>query len=328
MNLNFTNDTYKTKAMNINNTNTHSHIDAFFLLIKDLKQEDLDNLCIKIQNFYNNEPYNLKLNLQDCYRLTQNTNLNNEMKTIIFNLALECLNSNIHLGTNTILDGKINTSSWISHALNVGIVARTLAHGLDLDEDKAMTYGLLHDYGRKFTHTFDHAIVGFEKLTDLGWNNEAIGCLTHSFVNGGRCANNEPAIEGFYIDENGKPQWKNNTKKDDITIFLENYQYSEYDKLLNIADLMATDKKITSPFDRIQDIATRRQIDPKNRTYFLTEFTNMLIKYLEKLNINIKTIEFSKEISIDDIESIFKDVSDIFYKNFKELNQKKNKTIS
>lgn len=87
--------------------------------------------------------------------------------------------------------------------------------------------------------------------------------MTHSFVNGNRCANNEPAEDGFYVDDTGNPRWEENTAKDDITKFLENYQYNEYDNILTIADLMATDKGIVSPFDRIEDIATRKKLDVK-----------------------------------------------------------------
>lgn len=93
--------------------------------------------------------------------------------------------------------------------------------------------------------------------------NEARATLTHSFINAGRCANCDPAEDGFYINSEGKPSWEDGTKVDDITEVLENMQYDDYDMILNIADLIATDKGITSPYARVEDIAKRKVPDPK-----------------------------------------------------------------
>ena len=164
-------------------------------------------------------------------------------------------------------------------------------------------------------------------VTNEGWEEEAISCLTHSFLNGGRCASNEQAEEGFYVDENGNPCWKPETEKDDITLFLENYQYSTYDIVLNIADLMATSDGIVSPYDRIEDIATRRKLDPTNRGYFLAEFTNTLIDVIEKTGGEVpenmqKHIKATPNVSIDEINEKFKSTSDLFYSHYKESIEK------
>ena len=215
--------------------------------------------------------------------------------------------------------------------MNVGIVSSNLANLLEINKNVALTLGLLHDYGRRKDQSFNHVIEGFQSLVDLNLNNEAIVCLTHSFLNGGRCCNNEPAINGFYVDEEGNPNFYEDTKKDDLTIFLERYNYTDYDLILNIADLMATSDAIVSPYERIEDIATRRKIDPTNRRYFLAELTNILIDLLKRINCfeeDFPHIKATKDISLDEIEMSFKVVSVCFYNAYIELSRKNEKTTS
>lgn len=313
--LNFSNNKYKTIALNTkpNYSSIHTPQDAFFLLINDIEKEDLINLCYFIKIHYKNN--NIELSLDECYNLTQNMYCDEQTKLDIYNLAKLCAKKEIPLGRKLINNKTINTSEWINHSLNVSEACYNLAKFLGLNKDTAETLGLLHDYGRKYNHSFSHTIIGFEKLVDLNWTNEAFSSLTHSFIKGQRCANNEPAIEGFYIDENGNPNWKENAKKDDIREFLENYMYSEYDTILTIADLMATSKKVMPPHKRIEDIKKRRIIDPTNRIYFLKETINLLIEILETKGIKID-LSINNNTSIEEIESILSTISDYFYYNY------------
>lgn len=310
--LNFYTENHKKIAQDLNarTDNVISPTNAFFILINGLAKEDLSNLCKKIQEIYP------ELSLDECYNLTQNIHLTEEIQSTIFNLAITCIKEGNHLGAKTINEGKINTSSWISHSIYSSEVCKKLATLLNLNKEKATTLGLLHDYGRKYNHSLSHVIEGFQALVDLGLYNEAIGCLTHSFVNGGRCSNNEPALEGFYLDEEGNPKWNNDYPKDDIALFLDNYKYDKYDTLLNVADLMATDRGIVSPYERIKDIATRRTIDPINRAYFLADITNVFIDLLNETNSN--TNKFSKikatnNITLQEVEEYFNIVSTYFF---------------
>ena len=322
--LNFTNSYYKNIALCSNSVteSKHSSAQAIMLLIHGLDKEELYNLCLMMQRYYKNltEPY--KLTIDECYNLTQSNTLDESTMQIIEKMAFTCVEEGINLGIKTTADGKINTSSWISHSINVSKVCACLANKLKLDINTAKILGLMHDYGRKYNHSFSHIIHGFEKLIDLGWNNEAIGCLTHSFVNNGRCANNDVAVTGFYVDDLGNPKWVENAKKDDITIFLENYKYTNYDIILNIADLMATSKTVVSPYERVSDIATRRILDPTNRGYFLAETINILTDVLLKTKFcseNINKIKANKYLSIEQIESIFKETSNIFFIAYQEM---------
>lgn len=330
MEVNFSNEYYRQKAMNAKQSGKSNHTveDAFFLLIKDVDKEDLSNLCLMIKEHMRTLEKPVDLSMEDCYDLTQgkdvsSVKLDQDLRKTIVDLAYECIENGNTLGNKTIQNGKINTSSWMSHVLFEGKLAGELASKLGVDPETATIQGILHDYGRKETHSFAHVIRGYEKLVDEGWEEEAVASLTHSFFNGGRCASNEQAEEGFYVDDNGDPQWREGAKKDDITKFLENYQYSEYDTILNIADLMATSDGIVSPFDRIEDIATRRTLDPINRGYFLAEFTNKLVDILREIGAEVPErlsgeIKASKGVTLDTINQRFKDVSDLFFENYKK----------
>ena len=312
--MKFTNEKFKNYALNINpidSSQVQSPSDAFFLLINGVNKQDLENLLTYILNYYLELTPNLDITIDDCYSITQNIHLNKSEKEVIYNLAIKAVQ-----------DGK--SLSWISHCINAAQVCKTLAIRTNLDEQCAETLGLLHDYGRKYTHTFEHTIIGFEELTKLGWTNEAISCLTHSFLNGGRCSNNEPAEPGFYVDENGDPKWKKGTKKDDFSLFLESYTYSPYDYLVNIADLTATGSGIVPPHIRIADIATRRTIDPTNRAYFLCDLINTLIKLLNNCNStnNFEYIKATPDKSLEEINDYFIKVSNEFYKVFFAPNKK------
>ncbi len=322
MRLNFTNEYYRNKAMQLSENKkvvTHSIQDAFFILIKDIELECLSNLCIMIQEYF--KSYNLSI--ENCYQLTQGNDnskikLDDKIKIIILKLAYNCIESGKYLGDQIIPESNINASSWISHSMFEGKLAGQLAMMYKLDSQQAVIQGLLHDYGRKKIHDFMHVIIGFENLVDLGWEAEAIACLTHSFLNGGRCATNDQALDGFFIDSYGNPKWKEGTIKDDITIFLEKYKFTKYDIILNISDLMAKSNGIVSPYERIKDIESRRILDRNNRVYFLSEFSNVLINFLKDININLpkefeKEIKPTQDLSLDDITKKFKKISDLFF---------------
>lgn len=328
--FNFSNEYYKNIALNTksNDMNVHGYVDAFFLLINGMDYESLSFLCDRIYDTYNSMYGEGLITKEQCYFFTQNMNLDKELKQFVYDIAETCLKEGLFLGTK--MCGKFNTSAWLCHTYYVGECCASLANIIGINPDKARTYGLLHDYGRSKEHSFNHTLQGYEDLVTLGWKDEAIACLTHSFVNGGRCSNNEKAVPGFYVDDDGNPRWKVGTVKDDMTLFLENYQYNEYDKILNIADLMAVNKGIVSPYDRIQDIATRRELDPVNRGYFLADITNVFIDFLKNIGYidkNISYIKATKDMTLSEIEANFKEISQLFYETYLELDKKNNKKI-
>lgn len=349
MKLNFKDKKYKEIAMQSKGyseiKSNHKMSDAFMLLLKGVKQQDLSNLCLKMQNGFKEKGKNLSVD--ECYNLIQGDFENTSLKTegevrryiqgsfgeYLLDFAYECIteveldeNGNLkqkHLGNNVISNGTINTSSWVTHSLYEAKAAQKLAEILVLDAEKAGILALLHDYGRKFTHDFSHVTRGFEALVDEGWVEEARATITHSFINAGRCANCDPAEEGFYIDESGNPKWREGTEKDDVTEVLEHLQYDDYDMILNIADLMATDRGITSPYERVQDVATRKTPDVRNRGYFLSEFTNKLIYVINSIENYSKEDRVNPLMDPKELETKFKEVSQDFFEMFS-----KERTIS
>ena len=328
MELMFKNDFYRDKAFNFKETqdNNHTIYDAFFVLIDGVDKMNLDNLCQLIMDYYSDK----NLTFDEAYAITQGQSILDKLicdeatKKVVYMLAQYSIENGVHLGNNTILDGKINTSSWLSHSLFESILCGQLAETIGLDSNKAKILGLLHDIGRKQTHDFSHTIRGYEMLVDLGWENEAIACLTHSFLAGGRCSSNEQAEPGFYVDDEGISHFDPEVKKDDVTLFLEKYQYTDYDLILNIADLMATDKEIVSPLDRIVDIASRRKaFDPTNRGFFLAELTNHLNSFrlqMQGKNLNnLVEIKASRNVSLDDLNKFFAEASTNFFDVYKKF---------
>lgn len=325
MSLDFSTDIFKKKALSITNINYENDItsaDAFFIVLKGIDYQTIDNLCDTVKN---------KLSFGDSnkiYEFIQNDGCNLEFKQIVLDTAYELIHQNKVLG-NKIVNEKFNASSWIAHSLFEGEVAATLALNTGLNEDCARKLGILHDIGRKFDHSFKHVIKGYEYLILLGLPNEAICSLTHSFLpdaslKGNRCANCDPAIEGFYIDSNGNGVIKDN--KDDITLFLENYNYNQYDIILNISDLMAMSSGIVSPYDRMQDVYTRKTPDSRNSNFFKVCFTNSLRKILYNITNDDKYLEIYNINNVDNIDTLLITTSNEFIEMYKSLNNK-NKTL-
>ena len=331
MNLDFTSEVYKEQALStnkVNYENNNTSADAFFILLKGLDYEMMDNLCTYIAKLLLfDDPH-------DVYKIIQSNTCDIHSKRYFMKCAYDLIHSNKTLGNKIV--NKKNASTWISHCLYEGEVASNLASSMELDSDTARKIGILHDVGRKFDHSFMHTIKGYEYLVNLGYTDEAICCLTHSFLpipengeyKGNRCANCDPASEGFYINESGEGVFEEETKKDDTTMFLEDYKYNMYDIILTISDLMAMSSGIVSPYERVQDVYTRKPQDPKNSPFFKTCFINSLNRLLyrltkeEEYNYKVNIKEFK---SVEEIDKLLINVSDDFYRIYSHLNQKEEK---
>ncbi len=343
MNLNFNNHDYFVIANQIAQNgcqyvNTHTPLSAFLICIKDLPFGYLDNLCRHIQSYL--DQHGLDATLDECYLLTQNqgslrlTNFFQSSSQNLLDLAYECLMTDQFLGTQKVVGTDLNSSSWLSHSLYEGLVAKELAEMVGLDSATAQKLGLLHDIGRKKTHRFGHVVEGFQILVDAGWLDEAFCCLTHSFLSikqanglrhGGRFCDcgAVPTFEGpngvekvASIDCDFNVIWNDSAPKDDMTSILECYNYSPYDCLLNLADLMATANGITAPHLRVADIATRRTADPVNHNYFLATLTTNLYEFMSNCGIIVTDYQNSYSKSPNDIENIFTNVSTFFYDQY------------
>ncbi len=79
--------------------------------------------------------------------------------------------------------GKINPGKWVEHSISVAIVAERLAKALNLNIEKAYVCGLLYDIGRiKKGIGVKHIIDGYHYMLELGEEEIARYCLTHTFL--------------------------------------------------------------------------------------------------------------------------------------------------
>ena len=304
MYLDFTNDSDKISAFSTIHVNYENEVtpeDAFFVILRNLDFEIIDNLCAFVAK---------ETELGDphiIYNLIESNCADFGFRKLVLNSAYELIHSGKPLGNK--MSGAFNSSSWISHSLYEGEVASQLAEACGLNPDVAKKLGILHDIGRKIDHSFKHTIIGYELLRDAGYENEAVCCLTHSFLSvsidginkGNRCANCDPSIDGFYINDKGQGVFKDDSRIDDITTFLESYQYNPYDIILNISDLMATSSAIISPYDRMLDVYTRKTPDLVNSPFFKVCFINHLNNLLYSFTNDEK---YNKQININDMQSI------------------------
>lgn len=125
---------------------------------------------------------------------------------------------------------KMNPGPWQAHSIAVARaaekVARTVvaAGGNSLDPDKAYSYGLLHDIGRRCGCTYmAHVIDGYEYLAAMGFENAARICLTHSF----NLQTTEDYIGKVDISAERLEKVKN---------LLASYKYDDYDRLIQLLD--------------------------------------------------------------------------------------------
>jgi len=148
---------------------------------------------------------------------------------------------------------------YIDHSLVVGEAASRIAQELNLDADKAKTLGYIHDIGKRNSFPFDlHDIQGYEYLLSLGIDEEYANiCLTHSYLN-----NDIACVAGGYIDPDS---YKYEFRKE----FIKNHEYSIYEKIINLCDLMCTNKFLTLE-ERLIDLITRKGAH-KNTQYHVIE---------------------------------------------------------
>ena len=139
------------------------------------------------------------------------------------------------------IEKELGDTHWVNHSRCVGNSAKAIAEKLNLDSDKAMALGYIHDIGKYLGHPLHHVLNGYNYIKELGYDEEYANiCLTHSYLN-----NDVNCTAG------GFPE--------DIpfrTNFIKNHEYTIYEKIINLCDLMCTNINITVD-KRLIDIMTR-----------------------------------------------------------------------
>lgn len=135
------------------------------------------------------------------------------------------------------------------HCIAVATNAMTLANRLPhLNPRKAYILGLLHDYGERLSRGHKelfHGTSGYDAMMELGYDDVARTCLTHSFPN-----------PNFNPEDYVYPQaCMIRAKK-----IISSLEYDDYDRLIQYSDLLVSDYKTTSVENRVRFIKNKYKI--------------------------------------------------------------------
>ena len=170
-----------------------------------------------------------------------------------------------------------NDDRWINHSLSVGDSAGRIAQalnkkGCNVDIDKTITLGYLHDIGKYNGISQGHVMRGYEYLKNKGYDDEYCNiCLTHSYLN-----------NDIICTAGGVPNSENNPF---LASFIKNHNYTIEEKLINLCDLMCPQgDKVFTIDKRLIDIIIRRGAYSNTQyhikeTYKLKEYFDNLLGY-------------------------------------------------
>ena len=170
--------------------------------------------------------------------------------------------------------GKTQSDRWIDHCICVGdtagkIAQALIAKGYDVDFDKTIVLGYVHDIGKYIIKPQSHEIKGYEYLKEQGYDEDFCNiCLTHSFLN-----NDIICVAGGVPDPN---------KNAFLTNFIKNHKYTIEEKIINLCDLMCPQGgKVYTIDKRLIDIMIRHGAY-ENTQYHIKE-TYKLKAYFDDL---------------------------------------------
>lgn len=121
-----------------------------------------------------------------------------------------------------------NPGPWGNHSRIVAVCAERIAsHVEGMDADKAYIVGLMHDIGRKFgVKHLGHVYDGYHYMMELGYDEAARVCLTHSFSTGDM----EEYIGNFDITEQ---------QQKEVEEQLSQIVFDDYDRLIQLCDSLS-----------------------------------------------------------------------------------------
>ena len=157
-----------------------------------------------------------------------------------------------------------NPGPWREHSYAVAQAAEKIAQATRvLNPDYAYTCGLLHDIGRQMGHTYiAHVYDGYHYLKNLGYDNLAKICLTHSF--------NLQIIEDYI----GKIDITDEQFKE-LKELLAAAEYDDYDRLIQLLDSTCGADGTSNMEERMNDVKKRYGYYPEgkwNKNFELKEY--------------------------------------------------------
>ncbi len=143
-----------------------------------------------------------------------------------------------------------NPGPWVAHSRNVALAARHLAEvHPQLEPGSAYILGLLHDIGRQEGVTnMRHTLDGYTFLHNLGYEDAARICLTHSHP-----------LQDIYAVFGS---WDcTETELSMAETYLMSLTYTPYDRLIQLCDALALPEGVCLIEKRCLDVALRYGVD-------------------------------------------------------------------
>ena len=146
-----------------------------------------------------------------------------------------------------------NPGPWGNHSRVAAMCAEKIAAAAGMDKEKAYVLGLLHDIGRKFgVKHLGHVYDGYQYMKELGYDEVARICLTHSF--------SVPDLEVYIGNRDISDK-----QQEEIRAALAACVYDEYDKLIQLCDALAGADGVVPMEERMADIRKRYGSYPQDK---------------------------------------------------------------
>lgn len=147
-----------------------------------------------------------------------------------------------------------NPGPWGNHSRVVARCAERIAACVaGMDAEKAYITGLMHDIGRKFgVKHLGHVYDGYHYMMDLGYDEAARVCLTHSFSTGEMAE----YIGNFDITKE---------QQEEIETKLAGTVYDDYDRLIQLCDSLSGTYGAVDMEVRMGDVKRRYGRYPQNK---------------------------------------------------------------
>ncbi len=159
------------------------------------------------------------------------------------------------------------------HSKIVAYVAEKIAKLSGLDPEKAYIMGLLHDVGRSQDRKIRHTIIGYRILKEKNVPEEiARITITHLYI----------LKDGLNLI-NQEKEFKDDEYKF-VKNYLKNIEYDDYDKLIQISDLMGS-LEIQTIEERMFSVFCRYDI--VNNVPFCQQIQNLKDYFEEKMGTSI-----------------------------------------
>lgn len=147
-----------------------------------------------------------------------------------------------------------NPGAWARHSEVVAFCAEQIAKACpDLDSEKAYVLGLLHDIGRKFgVKHFGHIYDGYTYMTELGYDEVARICISHSF--------SIQKVEDYIGNFDVTPE-----QQKVVEDYLNQLIYDDYDRLIQLCDSIGAAEGVVSMEERMGDVKQRYGSYPQDK---------------------------------------------------------------